>query len=210
MATEGATTFEYSSGSVAYSAMWTGNALLLDPATDLAPNVRYWVNVSSAAKDRSDPGNALSGAPYSLSFVTTSGGDTTPPVAEAGGPYQATLGVPITLDGSRSTDGIGIVNWTWTVEVDGLTITVYGPTPTYSFAVEGDFNATLVVRDGAGNVAIDTAQVQVRPPSGNGGTSSPVWLWGVLIAVVVVLAIVLFILFRRRKRKNQQTGSGSQ
>jgi PKD repeat protein len=86
-----------------------------------------------------------------------------PPVADPNGPYSAELGVPITFDGTGSTDPDGtIVSYDWnfgdgTVELDA------GPTPSHTYSAEGTYNVTLTVTDDAGATDSDgtTATVGV-------------------------------------------------
>jgi len=94
----------------------------------------------------------------SIAFVKV---DTTPPVADAGGPYSVTAGLPVMLDGTASTDNVGIANYTWTFD-DGGPRELYGATPTYTFATPGTYVVTLTVRDAAGNTDEATVVVTVN------------------------------------------------
>ncbi|MFO7618134.1 MAG: PKD domain-containing protein [Thermoplasmata archaeon] len=66
-----------------------------------------------------------------------------PPVANAGGNQSMDAGANFTLDGSASTDDLGIANWTWTIG----NITLYGEKVNYSLTTYGDYNVTLTVTD---------------------------------------------------------------
>jgi hypothetical protein len=48
---------------------WIGNTMILDPTTDLAPKTQYQANVSTVAKDDSNPGNNMASM-YSFTFTT--------------------------------------------------------------------------------------------------------------------------------------------
>jgi PKD repeat protein len=67
--------------------------------------------------------------------------------------HDKTVDVPVTFDGSGSSDPDGtIVSYGWDFG-DGNTGN--GPTPTHTYAADGTFNATLTVTDNAG--VIDSA-----------------------------------------------------
>jgi len=83
--------------------------------------------------------------------------DTEPPVADAGPDQTAYVGVPMTLDGSSSTDNMEIANWTW--DIDGFKR--YGPVVTHTFTSPGKYTVTLNVTDGAMNFATDEMIVDV-------------------------------------------------
>jgi PKD repeat protein len=93
------------------------------------------------------------------------------PVANAGGPYNATQGAQIVFDGSGSTDADGsIVAWAWNFG-DGNSGT--GSSPTHTYQSDGTFTVTLTVTDdrGATNTASTTATITPAPipPSANAG-----------------------------------------
>ncbi len=79
--------------------------------------------------------------------------DNDPPRANAGGPiYRATAGVPIVLDGSRSTDGeSSSLTYTWDFGDD---TTGMGKNPEHAYAFEGTYMVSLVVNDGAEDSAL--------------------------------------------------------
>jgi len=84
------------------------------------------------------------------------------PVADAGGPYAGTQGVPVGLDGSGSTDADGnIVTYEWDCEGDGIfefsSFNSNDVTCTYSTI--GVYTLQLRVTDDDGNQDVDTAQV---------------------------------------------------
>ena len=88
-------------------------------------------------------------------------GDATPPVADAGEDQEVDQGTEVTLDGSGSSDNVGITNWSWTFEEDGETVTLEGETVTHTFALAGVYAVTLSVADDAGNEDTDTLTVTV-------------------------------------------------
>jgi len=86
--------------------------------------------------------------------------DVAPPVARAGADQEVLPGTLVTLDGSASTDDVGIENYTWTF-TDIHEVRLYGPVVTYPFEREGHYLITLTVRDYAGKEASDSLWVNV-------------------------------------------------
>jgi PKD repeat protein len=77
-----------------------------------------------------------------------------PPTADPNGPYTGTVSVPLTFDGSGSSDLDGtIVSYDWDF---GDTNTGTGVSPTHTYAAAGTYTVTLTVTDNDG--ATDTAQ----------------------------------------------------
>ena len=89
------------------------------------------------------------------------------PIANAGPDLIVDEDTTVTLDGSASTDNVGIASYTWTF-MDGTIQTLPGVTASYVFAAPGRYVVTLTVRDADGNVGTDTVTVIVRdvtPPA---------------------------------------------
>lgn len=78
------------------------------------------------------------------------------PVADAGGPYQGDVGIPLMLDGSGSYDDIGIVSYNWDFG-DGSTGT--GEIVNHIYQTENFFTARLTVADSSGQISSDAATV---------------------------------------------------
>ncbi len=99
-----------------------------------------------------------------------------PPVAEAGGPYQAMMGKGlafVAVDGSGSTDSDGtITSYEWDFG-DGSTDS--GQKVTYGYSSTGDFTITLTVTDNCEATAADEAQVTIVGPTppASSGTPTP-------------------------------------
>ena len=108
------------------------------------------------------------------------------PMADPGGPYDATEGVALTLDGVRSfdPDGGAILSYFWDLG-DGNMAT--GATPNHTYSAAGNYTVTLIVTDDEGfwsNPATTTASITGpqtnAPPVSNpkdsytGSTGQPV------------------------------------
>jgi len=139
---------------------WKG-ATLTFSTSGLEPLSSYTVSLSTAARDDSEPGNALEGA-LSFTFSTGPPADTADPVANAGPDRVVDMGSLVTLDGTGSTDDVGVVNWTWRFYYEGHLVTLHGPTPSFTFDVVDAYDVTLTVRDGAGRTGVTTLRLRVR------------------------------------------------
>ncbi len=83
--------------------------------------------------------------------------DVTPPSVDAGGDRTVDEDQAVTLDGTGSSDNVGIVSFTWTISQAGTTLeTLVGAEPSYTFAEPGVYDVTLRVTDGADMAAVDT------------------------------------------------------
>lgn len=114
-------------------------------------------------------------APLSLSFLAivifivlassvdpvASGEDTEAPVADAGPDRTVTLDSTVGLDGSASTDDVGIVNWQWSLNYAGSPLKFGGEFALFTFERAGMYQVTLTVYDAAGNSDTDTLWVSV-------------------------------------------------
>ncbi len=94
-------------------------------------------------------------------FVTPYTVDNDLPVADAGPDLDVVVDVECTIDGSGSSDNVGIANYTWEFDDDSVPVTRYGESFDYTFTVAGSYDVTLTVVDGAGHDASDTMTVTV-------------------------------------------------
>ncbi|TAK00821.1 MAG: PKD domain-containing protein, partial [Chloroflexota bacterium] len=84
------------------------------------------------------------------------------PTADAGGPYGASEGVAVTLDGSGSSDADGaLAALDWDLDADGDFDDAAGAGPSATFTGAGTHVVNLRVTDGEGNIDVDTAFVIV-------------------------------------------------
>jgi len=138
-----------------------------------------------------------------------SSSDTIPPTADAGPDQTVSEGATVTFDGSGSTDNVGIVNYTWTFNDGSGDVTLYGVSPSYTFASPGVYVITLNVTDAAGNWDTDTMAVTVNAlDTDEDGTGSNWSIIIILVAVIIILLVVntivislLVFLFMRRGGK---------
>jgi len=104
---------------------------------------------------------------WAIDSVTITVLDTTPPHAIAGPDLITGQNVTVTFDGSRSSDNVGIIRYTWTF-LDGIQwVTLTGPRPSHIFDTPGSYSVTLNVSDAAGNWATSRMVVHVldtEPP----------------------------------------------
>lgn len=122
--------------------------------------------------------------------------DEVAPIADAGEDKSIGIGESVKFDGSGSTDNIGIVNYTWSLMLDGNFRQLYGISPTQKFVNSGEYEVTLVVRDAAGLSGSDTVVITVNG-DGGGSVLADYWWVGVMAGVIVV-AIAAVLLLRRR------------
>lgn len=130
--------------------------------------------------------------------------DITAPVALAGQVPTSEAGSEIVLDGSASTDNVGIANWTWTFVHNSTAITLYGPVQSCRFWSTGTTAVTLTVRDAAGNTAVNVIAVTVSEPPEPAGIG-PVTSVGIALLVVSAL-LLLAIAMKGRGRSGKGDG----
>lgn len=92
-----------------------------------------------------------------------------PPVANAGGPYNAPSGTAIQFSGNSSHDPDGtIVSYEWNFGNGG---TASDASPSHAYSLPGNYNAVLTVTDNSGATSTGSATVTIanRPPQANAG-----------------------------------------
>lgn len=101
--------------------------------------------------------------------VSPAASDSQAPIANTGPSPDINVSETAILDGSFSSDNVGIVDYTWIFK-DGVTRILHGVTPSYTFDNAGFFNGALIVRDAAGNIAHGGFGVNVHPIPGDNET----------------------------------------
>lgn len=104
--------------------------------------------------------------------------DRIPPLANAGADQTVDEDTIVTFDGSKSSDNVGMIGYTWTF-TDLTLQTLLGATVTYNFTNPGTYVVTLNVTDAAGNFATDTIVItakDVTPPIADAGSDRTVKL----------------------------------
>jgi len=91
----------------------------------------------------------------------TGDADTEKPVCNAGADQAVEVGSQVTLDGSASTDNIGINVWTWTFTYGGTERVLLGESPSFIFEFTGHYSITLAVSDAFSNSDTDTVWINV-------------------------------------------------
>ncbi len=81
------------------------------------------------------------------------------PVAIAGEDVTVNAGETLSLDGSASTDNVGVMSWQWSLDHLGTPVAFSGETALFTFELPGLYMITLTVSDAAGNTASDTVWV---------------------------------------------------
>ncbi len=85
-----------------------------------------------------------------------------PPTADAGPDKDTDMGIPVTLNGSGSTDPDGeITNYTWTM---GDETTLYGEEVTHTYTAVGTYTVNLTVKDDQDATDSDSCKVKVHSP----------------------------------------------
>jgi len=103
--------------------------------------------------------------------------DNDPPVADAGPDLAVIENTTVTLDGTGSSDNVGIVSYEWSYFDGWSTVVLVGDVVQCSFNSTGSYDVTLAVTDGAGHVSIDTVTVDVQadlPPTADAGPDQTV------------------------------------
>ena len=141
--------------------------------------------------DGSDTLTVLSAATPGAANTNDAFVENVAPIADAGGPYTATVGDTITLGGATSSDSDGeIVAYAWDLDNDGQYETS-GVTPRFSAATTGTFTVGLQVTDDDGATSFDTATVTVEAvPDAPVGTATVEISDGTLLVVGIAAGAI--------------------
>ncbi len=115
--------------------------------------------------------------------------DTEAPLASITPLGAVVQGERVTLDGSGSTDNVGIAHWNWTVLHGGETKDLRGRGVKYTFEEPGTYRITLTVTDAEGLTSSDELTVRVLA-EGDGQVN--VLYVGAVLAIAVLIAVVVW------------------
>lgn len=129
-------------------------------ATGASPSVTYAAAGTYTAALTVTDDDGATDTDQATVTITGGGGTTNQlPIAEANGPYAATVGVPLTLSSTGSTDPDGsIASYSWAL---GNGQTAVGASPTVTYAAPGTYTLVLTVTDNRGGTDTDQATVTV-------------------------------------------------
>ena len=101
----------------------------------------------------------------------------------------------VTFSGAKSTDNVGIVNYTWiVVKPSGKVVELYGEEVEYTLSEPGDHEVTLAVSDADGNTVVSDPFIVHMP-------NMQLWYTLIVIVVASVVATTAVALFTRRKTR---------
>jgi len=123
--------------------------MMADFTFDIAGTYNVTLNISDVAGNRATD--------YLLVIVA----DVTRPVAVAESDMEVNQSSTVLFDGSRSTDNVGVDNYTWTFIYDNEKITLFGGWVNFTFEMVGFYNVTLNVTDAVGNGAETLIRITV-------------------------------------------------
>jgi hypothetical protein len=117
--------------------------------------------------------------------------DSIPPTCDAGPDQTIEVNAPVALSGNGSADNVGIVNYTWSCEIECEAREAYGESSTWSFSQAGTYEVMLTVRDAAGSDDTDTVTITVLEKKSE-TTSLPDYWWVAAIAAVAAAMLAAF------------------
>jgi hypothetical protein len=120
--------------------------------------------------------------------------DATPPSALIICPSNVTEGDLVELDGSGSSDNVGISNWTWWIDFQGETEFHYGEIVEFRPQEKGRYYITLQVMDERGLTSMDSKSMEVRESGNGGGMVIDPWLLLLLIIIISIIVLVLMVM----------------
>jgi PKD repeat protein len=114
------------------------------------------------------------GLTNSDTVTATIGESSTPPTADAGGPYKGTAGVEVVFDGTASSDpGGSPLQYDWDFGDGSDPLINAGPRPSHTYATSDTYNVILTVTDNDGETDSDTTTATIavanQPPAADAG-----------------------------------------
>ncbi len=133
--------------------------------------------------------------------------DNVDPMASAGPDLIVKQGTKVIMDGSSSTDNIGITNWTWTFDDGSKKISMGGPVIEYKFDKSGTFTLKLTVNDSSGNVGTDTIAVVVERKDSERPSLLIYSVILIALSIIVIVAVSYYVakrkMFLKKKKINK-------
>ena len=138
--------------------------------------------------------------------------DAEPPNAIAGKDIMMNQNETIHLDGSDSTDNVGIVDYAWSILGPDTDMVLHGCNVSFSLAIPGIYTATLKVEDAERNKntsVLDIVVVKIGDVDGNATDTAadapiaPPYL--IIGSVAFVIIVVIVLIARRRPRSSVRT-----
>jgi len=123
--------------------------------------------------------------------------DITPPQAVANLNLTAVMNEEVMLDGSASTDNVGVVNWTWTLDTPDGRLIGTGETLNWTPQTAGEYQVHLTVTDGAGNVNSNQGTIVVEDTSHR--ETEPSWVLVIpIVLIAMIILVVVVVVIRKR------------
>ncbi len=126
--------------------------------------------------------------------------DTTSPMAAIEWRYREDSERRI-FDGRRSTDLVGIVNWTWEIVFENEITNFYGETAELHRVDPGRYQVTLTVRDAAGNE--DSEYIEFTIEGDDDGGLALTWIAVIAVLVVLVAVVAVYVIKTMRPPEGQ-------
>lgn len=112
------------------------------------------------------------------------------PIAVAGFKKSVIQGDTVELDGTESTDNVGVVEWIWTISgEDGFHI-LTGPSVEFIFDREGKYTINLTVSDAFGNIDTNISWISVNCKDEPFYREQPLVLMLIIISVIALVSIL--------------------
>ena len=168
-------------------------------------------------------GNSITSSVTSLTVM-----DNDEPVTEAGPDVDAKKGDRVVFNGTKSRDNIAMANFTWSFDYNNETVELFGPDPSFTFLLVGNYSVRLSARDITGNTADDILLVSISEVQDGGpglpdddddddelpeepdtrdkeiapASKIPLWISvPIQILALIIVCAVLFIVIKRRERR---------
>ena len=128
------------------------------------------------------------------------------PIANAGSEIIIEVGGTAEFNGSGSYDDVGIVNYSWEIDIEGRRYLLYGENPGVTFNVTGLFTVNLTVTDSEGNKGFGQVNVhvaEIEMEEGNEGneeedlTDERIFVWLGIGGMIFLFIFAMFLIFRK-------------